>query len=93
VAFPCWRYHRTEEARIVDNLAELEALGEGWADTPAAFAVEETIVDGDEPEGFEGGKEPETDPAEAPKKSERCPCDKYTVKNAALKGHVCEAPK
>ena len=45
--FPSWRYHRTEPARIVHNADELAELGEGWADTPAAF--DET----DTPEAFE----------------------------------------
>lgn len=34
---PTWVYHRTEPARIVNTQAALDALGEGWDDTPAAF--------------------------------------------------------
>lgn len=35
--FPTWRYHATEQPALVQDAAELQALGEGWADTPAAF--------------------------------------------------------
>lgn len=42
--FPSWRYHRTEPARIVNDPLELDALGEGWADTPAAFDAAEPIA-------------------------------------------------
>lgn len=45
--FPSWRYHRTLDPRIVADPLEDEALGEGWADTPAAFLIpeEEAEVD------------------------------------------------
>ena len=36
--FPKWKYHRELPARIVDNAEQEAALGNGWADTPAAFA-------------------------------------------------------
>jgi hypothetical protein len=39
--FPSWRYHRTLEACIVADPLEDEALGDGWADTPAAFTEPE----------------------------------------------------
>jgi hypothetical protein len=35
--YPAWRYHRTAPAVIVNSPVEDAALGEGWADTPAAF--------------------------------------------------------
>ena len=35
--FPGWRYHRTAPAIIVNSPEEEAALGEGWAETPAAF--------------------------------------------------------
>lgn len=38
--FPKWKYHRSLEPRIVHDPEEESALGEGWADTPAAFAAE-----------------------------------------------------
>jgi hypothetical protein len=38
--YPSWRYHRTEPAVIVNSPEEDDALGSGWADTPAAFANE-----------------------------------------------------
>ena len=41
ILFPSWRYHRTEPARLVNDPAEDAELGDGWADTPAAFEQEE----------------------------------------------------
>jgi hypothetical protein len=38
--YPSWRYHPTEEARIVHSAEEEEALGSGWADSPAAHGIE-----------------------------------------------------
>jgi hypothetical protein len=35
--FPSCRYHRTAPPIIVHSPEEEAALGEGWADTPAAF--------------------------------------------------------
>ncbi len=35
--YPKWRYHRTEPAVIVEDPQAEADLGEGWADTPAAF--------------------------------------------------------
>jgi hypothetical protein len=35
--YPSWRYHRTKPAVIVKSQQEEADLGEGWADTPAAF--------------------------------------------------------
>jgi hypothetical protein len=35
--YPSWRYHATEPAVIVADPEADDALGEGWADTPAAF--------------------------------------------------------
>ena len=35
--FPTWRYHRTEPACIVNDAAELDALGPGWTDNPGNF--------------------------------------------------------
>jgi hypothetical protein len=34
--YPSWRYHSSGESKIVENEEEHDALGEGWADTPAA---------------------------------------------------------
>ncbi len=34
---PTWMYHRTRRPALVTTQAELAALGDGWADTPAAF--------------------------------------------------------
>lgn len=36
--YPKWLYHRTEAARLVQDPDEQTALGEEWAETPAAFA-------------------------------------------------------
>jgi hypothetical protein len=38
--FPSWRYHRNLEAKIVQNEAEANALGDGWAMSPAHFESE-----------------------------------------------------
>lgn len=38
--YPSWRYHRTEDAIIVNTLAEDEALGEDWASSPADLQPE-----------------------------------------------------
>lgn len=35
--YPCWRYHATRDAVLVRTRADYDALGPGWADTPAAF--------------------------------------------------------
>lgn len=35
--FPSVRYNRTSEPVTVNSQEEVDALGEGWADTPAAF--------------------------------------------------------
>ena len=43
--YPAWRYHPTKAALIVQNEVESDALGDEWADTPAAFPKK------DEPEG------------------------------------------
>lgn len=44
MGYPCWRYHRTEPAVIVNDAVEEAALGDGWADTPAKFLVGESII-------------------------------------------------
>ena len=36
-AYPRWKYHRTLPAVIVEDPEAEADLGEGWADTPAAF--------------------------------------------------------
>lgn len=35
--YPRWRYHRTQEPRIVYDVEQDKALGDDWANTPAAF--------------------------------------------------------
>lgn len=37
--YPTWKYHATAGALLVQSLEEEEALGAGWADSPAAFGV------------------------------------------------------
>jgi hypothetical protein len=37
ICYPKWKYHRTLAACIVADAIAEAALGEGWADTPAAF--------------------------------------------------------
>lgn len=39
-AFPKWKYHRTEAAKVVNDPAEEMALGEGWYDSPAEIPAE-----------------------------------------------------
>lgn len=38
--FPSFRYHATEEPRIVQDEEEDEALGEGWKSSPADHGIE-----------------------------------------------------
>lgn len=52
--YPRWRYHATEKPKLVNDPVEDEALGDGWADTPAAF---------------EAKPEPEPKPEPKPKKA------------------------
>ena len=33
--FPKWKYHQTQEPRLVNTALDEEALGEGWANSPA----------------------------------------------------------
>lgn len=54
-------YHRTEGPRIVSSDEEFAALGDGWADTPAAFYEPEPaplpmLVCGQEKDGRTCGK-------------------------------------
>ncbi len=35
--YPSWRYHKTELAKIIHSHEEHEALGDDWAQSPAAF--------------------------------------------------------
>lgn len=44
IHIPTWRYHRTEEARIVRSLAELEELGPEWVDNPRVFEDEDAAA-------------------------------------------------
>lgn len=37
IEYPKWLYHRTAAPVIVQDPEEHAALGEEWADTPAAF--------------------------------------------------------
>lgn len=37
-AFPSWRFNAEGKSVKVNDPMEEEALGEGWADSPAAFA-------------------------------------------------------
>lgn len=53
IKFPSWRFHRTEPARIVNDPIEEEALGDGWADTPAAFADDDEPAEPATPEAVQ----------------------------------------
>lgn len=50
--YPKFKYHREKAALIVADPTEEDALGAGWADSPAAFDVEP-----------EASQEPEVDEA------------------------------
>ena len=39
--YPKWLYHATEHSIIVASREEQDALGDEWAETPAAFAEPE----------------------------------------------------
>jgi hypothetical protein len=44
IHIPTWRYHRTEEARIVRSLDELAELGPDWVDNPRVFEDEDAAA-------------------------------------------------
>lgn len=44
IIIPTWRYHRTEEARIVRSLDELAELGPEWVDNPRVFEDEDAAA-------------------------------------------------
>jgi hypothetical protein len=46
MSYPSWRYHRELEARIVYSKEEDEALGAGWADSPAKFQIKDDASEG-----------------------------------------------
>tara|TARA_R100001086_G_scaffold250077_1_gene193284 strand:- start:1687 stop:1923 length:237 start_codon:yes stop_codon:yes gene_type:complete len=54
--FPTWRYHRTKPACIVHSSEELDALGEGWVDTPAKFKEKAKEVKREADDGFAAPK-------------------------------------
>lgn len=41
--YPAFRYHRTKAPVVIHSPEAEEALGEGWANTPAAFQIEEAV--------------------------------------------------
>lgn len=43
--FPAWFYHRTLAAKLVNNKEQRLALGNDWADTPAAFDAPEPEIE------------------------------------------------
>jgi hypothetical protein len=45
--FPKWMYHQLEPACIVETPADQAALGDGWAESPAAFyeAAQEALIE------------------------------------------------
>ena len=40
-AYPKWKYHATEMARMVNDASEEAALGEGWGDSPIIATVDD----------------------------------------------------
>jgi hypothetical protein len=72
--YPSWRFHRTERAVIVADPASDEALGPGWADTPAAFfdpEPEEDAKDAANGADAAGPSDPLDAPAPVPAKRTR----------------------
>jgi len=71
--YPAWRYHAIKDPVIVADPGEEEALGPGWADTPAAFKAKPVIVNAD-PEEIEAivngfsDQAPVTDEEQKPKR-------------------------
>ena len=55
VKYPCTRYHKdlAPEGREIINAAKEAELGDGWVDTPAAFAPTYVRLTEDPPEGTE----------------------------------------
>ena len=55
VKYPCLRYHPllAPEGQTIRSAAEEAALGDGWVDTPAAFAPGYVRLTDDPPEGTE----------------------------------------
>lgn len=51
--YPCVRYHKTlaPEGRQINSPAQEAELGDGWVDTPAAFAPGYVALTSDPPEG------------------------------------------
>ena len=39
--YPSWRYHKSQEAKIVHSEEQDESLGKDWSDTPAALEKEQ----------------------------------------------------
>lgn len=72
--FPSWRYHKSEPAVVVNSEEEEQALGKGWADSPAAFE-EKKSAKADTPVGATSDSPaPEAGPmVEAPQAEEAKP--------------------
>jgi hypothetical protein len=60
IEFPKWKYHKNRKAQLVKNAEEEEALGPGWADSPAAFQTKKPAPA--EPEYSAPKPEPEGEP-------------------------------
>lgn len=59
--FPCWRHSKHGESVLIHSEAECEALGDDWADTPAAFDIEkqeEKQKEDTKPERKKPGRKP-----------------------------------
>jgi hypothetical protein len=53
IEFPKWKYHKDGKAQLVKSAEEEEALGPGWADSPAAFQTKPApMVDEQEAEAL-----------------------------------------
>jgi hypothetical protein len=65
--YPAHRYHRTKPFAVVNSPEEEAALGEGWANTPAAFQDEEPEAEVE----ADGNSEEERFEIDAPEKKKR----------------------
>lgn len=43
MSYPMWLYHKEKGKKVFETEAEVEAAGEGWVDSPAAFEADKEI--------------------------------------------------
>ena len=70
IHFPKWKYHKEKKAVVVNSAEEEEALGKGWADSPADFQAKPAppvVEEEAEEPAAEAPSEEGTEPAEKEK--------------------------